>query len=555
VTDGLLTSANATVTITVNAVNDAPTASGEAYSVDEDNTLTVNAASGLLGNDSDVEADALAAVLVSGPSNGSLTLNTDGSFSYTPDANFNGSDSFTYEVSDSLLTSSTATVTITVNPVNDAPVVVGGIADVMVSAGSDDLLIDLTGAFADIDDGSLVYEVAANGNVSLVDAVIESGGTLRLIISSNSGGLAGITIRATDAGGLRAEASFTVSVEAKADLLLGSLPVAAMPKTFNGNAEAVADAALLAEAASATEAVSSAGTGGGGVVNLRSAGVNRYGGGSVVPDLEKVASALGAALESSMDWDVSAMYSELASLAAPFRGTSDLFSEATSAEWLKRLEVDPAILTLLLEGNQPQALASVSGLDTPEGLPESMAWLEKAMPQEVAQAGRDDSSWLLWASLGLGAGSFLAYLGQQRTAGAPSMAMPVFLTEELRLHIERLKNWLGQFERSASSVAAGANKRKHPRHAVDLVIAVSPVGEALRRPSFLTCARDLSKSGIGFVHTQPTDLEQVRIFLGPEESGAPSMLANVCWTRKFDNGVRLCGAQFLEELKALPMAG
>ncbi len=73
----------ATVTITVNPVNDAPVAVADSYSVEENDTLTV-AASGVLGNDTDVDGDSLSAVLVSNVSNGSLTLNADGSFDYTP---------------------------------------------------------------------------------------------------------------------------------------------------------------------------------------------------------------------------------------------------------------------------------------------------------------------------------------------------------------------------------------------------------------------------------------------------------------------------------------
>ena len=59
----------------------------------------------------------------SGPSHGSLTLNANGSFTYTPDANYNGPDTFTYRASDATLTSNLATVTITVSAVNDAPAV------------------------------------------------------------------------------------------------------------------------------------------------------------------------------------------------------------------------------------------------------------------------------------------------------------------------------------------------------------------------------------------------------------------------------------------------
>ena len=109
------------MTITVNPVNDAPVAVDDTYATDEDTGLNV-AAPGVLGNDTDVDVDFLTAALVSGTSNGSLTLNADGSFTYTPNANFNGSDSFTYKANDGNLDSNVATVTITVNPVNDTPV-------------------------------------------------------------------------------------------------------------------------------------------------------------------------------------------------------------------------------------------------------------------------------------------------------------------------------------------------------------------------------------------------------------------------------------------------
>src|SRR5437667_4370557 len=84
--DGALDSTTATVTITVNPVNDAPVAANDAYSVDEDATLTV-AAPGVLTNDSDLDGDSLTAVLVTGPTHtagtgGSFTLHADGSFSY-----------------------------------------------------------------------------------------------------------------------------------------------------------------------------------------------------------------------------------------------------------------------------------------------------------------------------------------------------------------------------------------------------------------------------------------------------------------------------------------
>ncbi len=118
--DGTMDSNLATVTITINAANDAPVAVNDAYSTSEDTALSIVAA-GVLTNDTDIEGDALTAVLVAGPSHGTLTLNANGSFDYMPEANFNGSDSFTYKANDGGLDSPIATVDITINAANDAP--------------------------------------------------------------------------------------------------------------------------------------------------------------------------------------------------------------------------------------------------------------------------------------------------------------------------------------------------------------------------------------------------------------------------------------------------
>ena len=103
VTDGNGGSAQATVDITVNSVNDGPVAVNDSFSTDEDTaytaTLNVN---DLLLNDSDLDGDSLSVspTPVSGPASGTLVLNADGTFTYTPDANFNGTDSFVYQVTD-----------------------------------------------------------------------------------------------------------------------------------------------------------------------------------------------------------------------------------------------------------------------------------------------------------------------------------------------------------------------------------------------------------------------------------------------------------------------
>jgi hypothetical protein len=97
-----------------------PLVAEDNYSVDEDSTLTVPAP-GLLANDSDVFGTNLVAELVSGPSNGVLNLNPDGGFTYWPFTNYSGRDSFIYQVIDGETDFGSAVVTIDVNPVNHAP--------------------------------------------------------------------------------------------------------------------------------------------------------------------------------------------------------------------------------------------------------------------------------------------------------------------------------------------------------------------------------------------------------------------------------------------------
>src|SRR5204862_209775 len=119
--DGQADSGIATVNINIGGVNDAPVAINDSYTTAEDTTLNV-AAAGVLANDTDMDGDALNAVLASQPTHGTLTLNSNGSFSYTPAANYNGPDSFTYKANDGQADSGIATVSITITGANDAPV-------------------------------------------------------------------------------------------------------------------------------------------------------------------------------------------------------------------------------------------------------------------------------------------------------------------------------------------------------------------------------------------------------------------------------------------------
>ena len=118
--DGTSLSQEATVTIEVTAVNDSPVAGDDSYDMNEGEVLSVGDG-GVLANDTDIDGDTLVATVVNGPSHGSLELNPDGSFEYTPEAGFYGDDSFTYVAGDGEVESNLATVTVSIAAVNDAP--------------------------------------------------------------------------------------------------------------------------------------------------------------------------------------------------------------------------------------------------------------------------------------------------------------------------------------------------------------------------------------------------------------------------------------------------
>ena len=116
---GILISNAATVSVVVKAVNDAPVALDDSFTLDEDSSYLMN----LIANDIDIDntLDANATTFVTQPSNGSITLLDNGLVRYTPSKDYAGSDSFTYKISDGEHNSSVATVNLTINNVNDAP--------------------------------------------------------------------------------------------------------------------------------------------------------------------------------------------------------------------------------------------------------------------------------------------------------------------------------------------------------------------------------------------------------------------------------------------------
>ncbi|MFZ1812412.1 MAG: Ig-like domain-containing protein [Candidatus Saccharimonadales bacterium] len=116
VSDAYGNTSTATIRVSVSHINQAPIATNDSFTTPEDVALTGN----VLANDTDPERDPLTVILITGPQSGSLNLQPNGTFTYTPAANSWGSDWFTYRISDGQYTS-TATVFLTVTSVNDAP--------------------------------------------------------------------------------------------------------------------------------------------------------------------------------------------------------------------------------------------------------------------------------------------------------------------------------------------------------------------------------------------------------------------------------------------------
>lgn len=171
-----------TVTVTVSPVNDAPVASGDAYQATVGTPLS-EAAPGVLGNDVDVDGDALTAVLDAGPTLASaFSLNADGSFSYTPASA--GDDSFTYHAFDGSAASSVVTVTIAVASAEGVTV-----TDVLPDNASTNsvVAVQITGsgfaAGADV-----AFENGSGPAPSASDVVVVDGGTLTATVTIKGGG-------------------------------------------------------------------------------------------------------------------------------------------------------------------------------------------------------------------------------------------------------------------------------------------------------------------------------------------------------------------------------
>jgi len=195
-------------------VNDPPTTVDDAFSTAEDVPLNV-AAPGILANDTDVDGDHLTAVLVGTTTHGTLSLNVDGSFTYTPALNYNGPDSFTYRASDGSTLGNLATVSLTVTVVNDSPVAVGDSAS---TAEDTPLNVAAPGVLANDTDveGNTLTAVLDHGPAHGM-LTLNANGSYLYTPALNYNGPDSFTYRASDGNSLSNVATVALTVTAVND--------------------------------------------------------------------------------------------------------------------------------------------------------------------------------------------------------------------------------------------------------------------------------------------------------------------------------------------------
>ncbi len=197
VNDGQVDSNVATVNITVNPVNDPPTAGSQSVSTNEDTALPIT----LAGND--VEGSALTFTIVANPTKGTLS-GSGANRTYTPNVNINGADSFTFKVNDGQADSNIATVTITINPVNDPPT-----ATAQTVTTNEDAAKTITLAANDVEGSALTFTIVANPTKGTLTG---SGASRTYTPNANANGTDSFTFKVNDGTADSNIATVTITV-------------------------------------------------------------------------------------------------------------------------------------------------------------------------------------------------------------------------------------------------------------------------------------------------------------------------------------------------------
>lgn len=201
--DGQLTSAPATVALTIAPVNDPPVAAPQHVTLDEDSPAPIKLAA------TDIDGDALTFAVAGGPAHGALNANADGSATYAPAANYYGPDSFQFTASDGIVTSPPVEVTLTVNPVNDAPVFADAPANAAQSIKEGEILAALMASDAD---GDVLTFTLAGGALPAGLALLPDGSFAGAAGDVSAGSYTAQVMASDDRGG-SAETTLQVTVE------------------------------------------------------------------------------------------------------------------------------------------------------------------------------------------------------------------------------------------------------------------------------------------------------------------------------------------------------
>ncbi|MFL0881193.1 tandem-95 repeat protein, partial [Vibrio parahaemolyticus] len=211
-------SESTTVNVDVTPVNDAPVAKDDIATTQEDTAVTID----VLPNDTDVDGDKLSIQSASVPEAQGKVEIVDGKLVFTPAENFNGDAEITYTLTDGALTDQ-ATVKVTVNAVNDMPVVESNIADQALAEDFTPYTIDLNTAFSDVDnvDGELTFSVSGNSNIQV--AIVN--GIATITPTADWNGSETLTFTATDPSGESISQTVNFTVAPVADIVADSVTV------------------------------------------------------------------------------------------------------------------------------------------------------------------------------------------------------------------------------------------------------------------------------------------------------------------------------------------
>ncbi|WP_268809646.1 tandem-95 repeat protein, partial [Vibrio parahaemolyticus] len=202
-------SESTTVEVNVTPVNDAPVAKDDIATTQEDTAVTID----VLPNDTDVDGDKLSIQSATVPEAQGKVEIVDGKLVFTPAENFNGHAEITYTVTDGSLTDQ-ATVKVTVNAVNDTPVVESNIADQALAEDFTPYSIDLNNAFSDVD-GELTFSVSGNSNIQV--AIVN--GIATFTPTADWSGSEALTFTATDPSGESVSQTVNFTVASVADIV------------------------------------------------------------------------------------------------------------------------------------------------------------------------------------------------------------------------------------------------------------------------------------------------------------------------------------------------